>query len=944
MNEPARIDSLKTLGKYALIEKLSDGYLGTVYRSFDPELDRAVEIRILSDGIKWDPDIEDLFRKECNSVAHMQHPNIASIIEVSTEGRFPYMVMESLGDRNLKKLIVQNPVMSFETKISIMVQVAEGLGYAHKCGVMHRNVCPENIFMTTDGSIKIRDFAIAHILMKHLPHPGVRWGAPIYLSPEQIKHKQSNAQSDIFALGIVFYELLTGVHPFYDPDSNKALDNILQNVFLPTFEQYPEFHPRIWHILKTCLAKNPDDRYENVNELLDAYRNLLKDLADDVQMMLSELQISFTSLRIAAERPNASESLVRLFEKVRNLLHNVENVDYMQLDLLIAELIETYPEIQEAGVDQKILDSLLNPPIPPEENSFTLKAEPLSEQEEDVCVVALTENPVTSDLIQEDTPLAKIPFVEAQVMPVDEAQVEPVDEAQVEPVDEAQVEPVDEAQVEPVKDTGSKIQDEENVPGQADLKETRSNDLDALQKEGNVKEANYISDEPVSGTIQEASAYEDRKSPRRRKASRWKSYRIPKPTFRTVALFLLLLLIVAVFHTVQGKSAGETLRSAWKNFILDPFVTAKASALSPPSTEDSENIAIGAAEIKNNETSPAYENALMETLEASYPGDALSSPSKKRLDLSGQSQAKNPSAELELKRKQAQQAEAGQNKEEAWDRQFASFFSQGKYKEADHVVGLWRGELPESAGVQKSGAKIREIQTRISASTSAMEESRYHDALAELSIVERINPTDPNVSVLRTEIESRMASARGTLTVYRLGDKATLLLDGNGIDSDGEVQGKSIPIGSHTIAIKKDGYLVTSRSQELFEGQTMALVYDLAQRNIRPMIESDRVLLAQRKAMEETYSFTLEHSHGIFRGNCRGELVIGYHDIVYRPSSGAHGFRVPFRLIELKRDGRSIDLYFVSDNEHFHEFKFDDEQAALKFNQAWKSLKALPQP
>ena len=920
MNEPTRIDSLKTLGKYALIEKLSDGYLGAVYRSFDQELNRAVEIRILSDGIKWDPDIEDLLRKECNSVARMQHPNIASIIEVSTEGRFPYMVMEALGDRNLKKLIVQNPVMSFETKISIMVQVADGLGYAHKCGVMHRNVCPENIFLTTDGCIKIRDFAIAHILMKHLPHPGVRWGAPIYLSPEQIKHKQSNAQSDIFALGIVFYELLTGVHPFYDPDSNKALDNILQNVFLPTFEQYPEFHPRIWHILKTCLAKNPDDRYENVNELLDAYRNLLKDLADDVQMMLSELQVSFTSLRIAAERPNASESLVRLFEKVRNLLHNAENVDYIQLDLLIAELIEMYPEIQEAGGDQKILDSLLNPPIPPEEHSFTHKAEPLSEQEEDVYVVSSNENAVTSALIQEETPLAKMPVEEAQEIPVEEAQVDPVE------------------------DTGSKIQDKENVHRQADLKEILPNDLDTIQNEGNVKEANDTSDEPVSGKIQGASAYEDRESPRRRKAFRWKYFRIPKPTFRIIALLLSLLLIVAALHAVQGKNTGETLRSAWKNFILDPFVTAKASALSPPSTEDSENIAIGAAEIKNNEARATYENTLMETLEASYPGDALSSPSKKRLDRSGQSQVKNPSADLELKRKQAQQAEAVQNKEEAWDRQFASFFSQGKYKEADHVVGLWRGELPESAGVQKSGAKIKEIQTRITASTSAMEESRYHDALAELSIVERINPTDPNVSVLRTEIESRMASARGTLTVYRLGDKATLLLDGNGIDSDGEVQGKSIPIGSHTIAIKKDGYLVTSRSQELFEGQTMALVYDLAQRNIRPMIESDRVLLAQRKAMEETYSFTLEHSHGIFRGNCRGELVIGYHDIVYRPSSGTHGFRVPFRLIELKRDGRSIDLYFVSDNEHFHEFKFDDEQTALKFNQTWKSLKALPQP
>ena len=110
------------------------------------------------------------------------------------------------------------------------------------------------------------------------------------------------------------------------------------------------------------------------------------------------------------------------------------------------------------------------------------------------------------------------------------------------------------------------------------------------------------------------------------------------------------------------------------------------------------------------------------------------------------------------------------------------------------------------------------------------------------------------------------------------------------------------------------------------------------------MIESDQILIDRRKAIEDVYSFTSEHQHGIFRGNCRGELIVSAYEVVYEPSSGPHGFRIPFKLLKLERDGKTIDLVFISDNEHFKKFEFDDEQTAARFRQTWNKLKSMPRP
>lgn len=953
MGEPSRLDSLPTLGKYTLIEKISDGYLGPVYRGFDQHLDRAVDVRILSGDIKWEEELEALFRKECDPVARLQHPNVASLFEASTRERVPFIAMEPLGNRDLQKLIARKNEISFETKISVMIQAAEGLGYAHSQGILHRNLCPENIFMTGDGCIKIRDFSIAHVLMKHLPHPGVRWGAPIYLSPEEIQHKQSSARSDIFALGVIYYELLTGIHPFYAPDGNKALDNILQDKQPPTFERYPDLHPRIWRILKTCLAKNPEDRYGNVDELLEAFRGLLKDMAEDVQLMLSELQSSFALLKIAAKKPGASGPVIRLYGTVQNLLRGVEKADYSQLDRLITQLLEVYPEISKAATDQNIFDSLLHPAFRSEELRI---------------------------------PEAEIAFLKEAA--VSDAPMETAKEETLSPGNPAAPGP-DRHETLPKPDPSGEIDAgaaRETFPGAPLVEKTsREAAANAIRPE-NVSdqprnEAAEDEEAPLNRTAEQdadgAAALQEPSDPVRAYTIRYafnrrKFKRVLRSASRVAAVTVAVLLLAVAVHSFQKSGAGDTLRGALKNFVLDPLKTAKASILKKAQPGIDPGAPVESAPIFEELDGSQYETELIEELNESSFVESPTTPPQDGLDriavMIGAGKLEQAQAELDRlrrlypdspevgelygkwrdeasrtaeKERREQQMREAADKEESWEAQFRSSFSQGRYQEAENVAALWTGDLPQSAAARESAAAVDEIQARIAACMAAMNDGRYGAALQELDAAEQVNPSDPGMAALRREIKSRSGSAAATLTVYRLGDGATLVLDGKRIGNDGEAVSQSIPAGNHEISVEKDGRLLATRSQELFEGQAIALVYDIAQKNIRPMIESDRILIERRKTMEEVHRFAAEHPHGILRGKCRGDLILSFNEVVYKPVAGSHGFRIPFKLLMPEQDGRTVDLFFISDNEHFKKFEFDDEQSAAKFIRTWDMLKSL---
>ncbi len=381
--------ALRILGKYALIEKLGEGHLGPVFRGFDQDVGKPVVVRILSEDIRWDAKIEYFFSQVCKTVAGLEHPNIISIFDVAREEETRYIVMESLGKGSLKSLLENRPAMSAEAKLSIMIQIVEGLNFAHKKTVFHRDLRPSKIHMMRDGSVKIRDFAMVHILIKHLPRRIVHWKTPIYLSPEQIQKKDSDERADIFSVGTIFYELLTYCHPFHDSNNEKASENALPGDPIQTFEKFPDVPPGFWRIVKKCMAADPLDRYRSMDDLLAACKDLQKNLAQDTQLMLSELYASQNGLKKAAAQPNASESTVGLFQDIQKLSRGDKKPDCVSLDRMTTTLIEQYPIIQAAADAPNAVDLQIDTEVPEIEVEMAVKTtaettpakEPMEEKE-----------------------------------------------------------------------------------------------------------------------------------------------------------------------------------------------------------------------------------------------------------------------------------------------------------------------------------------------------------------------------------------------------------------------------------------------------------------------------------------------------------------------------------------------------------------------------------
>ena len=943
MGASSPIESTQNFGKYTLIEKLGEGYLGPVYRGFDRDLGRPVVVRILCNGIKWDAKLEETFNAQCQAIADLKHSNIATIFEFGKEGQNCYLVMESLGSGTLRNLIAQNPAIPVEKKLSIMIQVTDGLSQAHKKGILHHDLGPGKIHLTADGKVKIRDFAIAHVLMNYLPHPAVRWGVPIYLCPEQIQHQGCDERSDIFSAGTIFYELLTHVHPFHDRDSNKALDNILSDTPIPTFEKFPDVPPGIWTILKSCLAKNPEERYRSVDELSTSCRDLLKSLAEDTPLMLAELYASLPHLKKAASQPGASKGTVTLLQKIQNLLKGDAEADYTSLDQLMTMLMEQYPAIEMAAGGLPTLDSIC-PQLPPEKTEDNLSQSGL----------------VFAGEISE--PHATVP----------ETPVNTIAEPDI-----------------PEEFPDSGIETESAVPAKSadksvlpEMTESKAADLSAEPPAAQaIPCENPSSAEALPIILASPSGYHEKSINFRLQQCTSGFRRIPSLSYRSAAVLLSILVIATAAYIVLGTGVAASIQEAWHHIpyadrILHaatpqphtPGIAEEQSAqekahrtketnrpyepamvgLKEAEEYDSSNMRRATSTDRPLEESVSRISALinsgklqvakveMDHLEQIYP-DAPQLPKLRKLW-----QTTNLKQSLELPhRDEEQQKPTPRQREDEWNRQLAEFLGQGKYNEAAGAVAIWLSENPGSLQAQELNARIQEIQRHLKTYTSALAESRYSDALNAINSAEKINPADPSFAELRRKAEARKSAAHAFLTVHRLGAKAVLLLDGQPIGKDGEIENESIPIGSHTLAIENGGGLIASSIQEFLDGQHLAFAYDPAKQSLHAMTDADRELLTQRKAMEEAERFSLEHDHGFFRGSCRGVLSLDSLDVAYSPTSGSHGFRIPFKLLKLKTDGRSVSMYYISDNTHFQTFRFQDSQSADKFKQKWDELKAL---
>ena len=263
-------------GRYELLERIGEGGMSVVYKSKDKLLNRFVAIKILKPEFIGDHKFIDSFRRESQAAASMSHPNIVNIYDVGKEGNIHYIVMELIEGRALSDVIKEQGPMAYPQVISISKQIAAALSFAHKNHIIHRDVKPHNIMMTPNGTAKITDFGIAKAVNAATivdSTDGII-GSVHYFSPEQARGGYVDEKSDIYSLGIVMYEMLTGNVPF-DGDNpvNIALMHI-NGEMTPPSEMVDGIPPALEHIVLKCTDKYPVNRYASADELIEALNNL----------------------------------------------------------------------------------------------------------------------------------------------------------------------------------------------------------------------------------------------------------------------------------------------------------------------------------------------------------------------------------------------------------------------------------------------------------------------------------------------------------------------------------------------------------------------------------------------------------------------------------------------------------------------------------------------
>jgi len=298
----------RLIGRYEILTEIGRGGFGHVYRGLDPTVGRSVAIKTLaSDG---DAGMLTRFRNEATASGRLRHPNIVTIYDFGEQDGVPYIVMELLEGQDLQQVISGPTPVSALNKVQIMTQIAAGLQHAHAHGVIHRDVKPANVMVLPDGSVKIMDFGIALITQateSRLTPRGAMIGTFRYMAPEQFRNAQTDARSDIFAYGLIFYELLSGVHPFHAADAGALMYNILSVDPVPIGELVPDCPTELQAVIGRLLKKDPEARYQNLDDVLFDIQPALGELRRKrAQELLQEVETAKS-----AQRFDTAQDLVR---------------------------------------------------------------------------------------------------------------------------------------------------------------------------------------------------------------------------------------------------------------------------------------------------------------------------------------------------------------------------------------------------------------------------------------------------------------------------------------------------------------------------------------------------------------------------------------------------------------------------------------------------------
>ena len=298
------------IGKYDVEERVGEGAMGVVYRALDPILKRRVAIKVMGEAFAQNDDLRERFLREAQAAGSLQHPNVITIYDFGDVNGHLYIAMEFVEGQDVAELLAHQVPLSLLGKLDIAIGVLQGLAFAHKRGIVHRDIKPANIRVDADGNARIMDFGVAHFASSNMTRTGVMIGTPSYMAPEQITSGSVGPQSDIFSLGAVLYELLTGTSPFAGGSLQAVMYRVLSETPAAPSTLMPGLPPKLNEIVLRALAKEPSQRYTSA---LDMANDLLA-----VRASLDERSSSPGTLSLRATIESAlDERRTSTFRRVR---------------------------------------------------------------------------------------------------------------------------------------------------------------------------------------------------------------------------------------------------------------------------------------------------------------------------------------------------------------------------------------------------------------------------------------------------------------------------------------------------------------------------------------------------------------------------------------------------------------------------------------------------
>jgi serine/threonine protein kinase len=277
-------DHPERIGKYEILEELGRGGMGTVYKARDPVLDRVLALKTMSPSILQEPGMRDRFLREARSAARLQHPNIVIIYEFGEVDGAPFIAMEFLEGDDLADAAEWGRLPDLASRLNVVIQLCDGLAYAHRHGVIHRDVKPANVSVLADETIKIVDFGIAWLEGGTLAtRTGILLGTPSYMAPEQFAGESVDHRVDQWAAGVILYELLAGRRPFEASTVPSLIYRVL-HAALPPLDPVLRLPPRLVEVVGKALAKDREGRFPDMAAMARALREVRDGLSGTIRM------------------------------------------------------------------------------------------------------------------------------------------------------------------------------------------------------------------------------------------------------------------------------------------------------------------------------------------------------------------------------------------------------------------------------------------------------------------------------------------------------------------------------------------------------------------------------------------------------------------------------------------------------------------------------------